>query len=213
MKQSQKLSRRERDKLRQRQEILTAALELFAERGYHNVSVNEIAEKAEFAVGTLYKFFSSKEDIYKSIMLETSNRFHHALSKSLQEGKDEVEKLLNYVRTTGKVFMENVSAVRLYHAEAGGVAKINAKAGFEAEIRKQYDQGQQELAAVFEHGIKKKLFNKIAEPHQLAIALNSIIHGFLFLWLEDTGKNAYPENPDAILDILFRGLLADAPNA
>ena len=42
------LSRRERERLRQSREILAAALALFSERGYHSVSMHEIAEKAEF---------------------------------------------------------------------------------------------------------------------------------------------------------------------
>ena len=33
--------------------MLASALDLFSERGYHNVSMNEIAQKSEFAVGTL----------------------------------------------------------------------------------------------------------------------------------------------------------------
>ena len=53
----QKLPRREREKLRQRQEIIAAALDLFSERGYHNVSMHEIARKAEFAIGTLRNNF------------------------------------------------------------------------------------------------------------------------------------------------------------
>src|SRR5660397_90232 len=52
------LPRREREKLAQRQEMLAAALDLFSKKGYRNVSMHEIAEKAEFAVGTLYKFLS-----------------------------------------------------------------------------------------------------------------------------------------------------------
>ena len=41
-----KMPRREREKLKQRQEMLAAALGLFSEKGYHNVSMHEIAEKA-----------------------------------------------------------------------------------------------------------------------------------------------------------------------
>ena len=41
----QTLPRREREKLKQRQEMLAAALDLFSEKGYHNVSMHEIAEK------------------------------------------------------------------------------------------------------------------------------------------------------------------------
>lgn len=212
MTQEKKLSRREREKLRQRQEILAAALDLFSRSGYHNVSMNEIAEKSEFAVGTLYKFFSSKEDIYKSLMHENSNRFFSALMNALKQGDDEIEKLRNLVRAKGEVFMENAPVVRLYHAETKG-AGYNVKAGLDADIRKKYDQVQQTVAAVFERGIKKKLFKKIAEPYHLALALNSIINDFLFLWLEDSEKNAFPENPDVILNILFNGLLNESPKA
>jgi len=67
---TQKLPRREREKLRQRGEILEIALNLFAEKGFHGVSMHEVAGKAEFAIGTLYKFFQSKEDLYKALVLE-----------------------------------------------------------------------------------------------------------------------------------------------
>jgi len=62
-----KPSRREREKLRQRQEILDVALNLFSKKGYHNISMHEIAKEAEFAIGTLYKFFRNKEDLYQAI--------------------------------------------------------------------------------------------------------------------------------------------------
>lgn len=210
MTQPKKLSRREREKLRQRQEVLAAALDLFSQKGYHNVSMNEIAEKSEFAVGTLYNFFGSKEDIYKSLMTENSNRFHRALEDSLRKDPDEVATLRNFVRAKGAVFMENASLVRLYLAETRRTS-FNAKAGFDDEIRKKFEQTQQKLATVFERGIKKKRFRKIAEPYQLAMALNSITSDFLFLWLEDAEKNPYPEDPDVILKIFFDGLFDEAP--
>ena len=85
---NKKPPRREREKLRQRQEILTAALSLFSKKGYHNVSMQEIAAKAEFAIGTLYKFFKNKEDLYKVLTLEQADKFHEALTKSLSVNKN-----------------------------------------------------------------------------------------------------------------------------
>jgi len=58
--QEEKPPRREREKLRQRQEMLAVALNLFSKKGYHNVSMHEVAERAEFAIGTLYKFFRTR---------------------------------------------------------------------------------------------------------------------------------------------------------
>ncbi len=201
-----KLPRREREKLRQRQEILASAVELFSEKGYHNVSMHEIAEEAEFAIGTLYKFFRNKEDLYKALILGQAEKFHDALTKAIQEPDDEIERLRNYVRAKGSVFRANVSVIRLYFAETGG-ASFNVMAGLDYEIRKRYGRFLRTLASIFESGIKKKRFNKIADPYYLAIALDSLTNAFLFLWLEAPDRHPYPENPDTILDILFRGLI------
>ena len=47
--------------------ILTAALELFAEKGFHGTAVPEIAERAGVAAGTIYRYFVSKEAIVNAI--------------------------------------------------------------------------------------------------------------------------------------------------
>ena len=54
---------RERKKQRTRESIVTVALELFAERGYQQTTVAEIAEAAEVSKGTVFAYFPSKEDI------------------------------------------------------------------------------------------------------------------------------------------------------
>jgi AcrR family transcriptional regulator len=202
----EKPSRREREKLTQRREMLAAALELFSEKGYQNVSMHEIAEKAEFAIGTLYKFFKNKEDLYKSLVVEQADRFHEALTKAIEEADDEIEKLRNYVKAKGTVFMDNVSIIRLYFAETRG-ASFNIKAGLDGEIRERYDQFLHTLASVFENGMKRKRFQKIAKPYHLAVALDSLCNAFLFLWLEAPERHSYPEDPDVILNILFKGLV------
>jgi AcrR family transcriptional regulator len=204
--QNKKLPRRERERLRQRQEILASALELFSEKGYHNVSMHEIAEKAEFAIGTLYKFFKNKEDLYKALILGQADKFHDALTKAIEEPDDEIEKLRNYIKAKGSVFRANVSIIRLYFAETGG-ASFNVMAGLDCEIRERYGEFLQTLASIFESGIKRKRFKKIADPYHLAVAIDSLTNAFLFLWLEAPDRHPYPENPDTILDILFKGLV------
>ncbi|HVP76981.1 MAG TPA: TetR/AcrR family transcriptional regulator [Thermodesulfobacteriota bacterium] len=204
--QNKKLPRREREKLRQRQEMLASAVELFSEKGYHNVSMHEIAEKAEFAIGTLYKFFKNKEDLYKALILGQADKFHDALTKAIEDPDDEIEKLRNYVKTKGSVFRANVSVIRLYFAETGG-ASFNVMAGLDCEIRERYGQFLQTLASIFASGIKRKRFKKIADPYHLAVAIDSLTNAFLFLWLEAPDRHPYPENPDTILDILFKGLV------
>ena len=202
------LSRREREKLWQRQEMLTAAIELFSEKGFHNVSMQEIAKRSEFAIGTLYKFFKNKEELYRSIIIKQSDTFHTALTRALNEEDDEIEKLRNYVKIKGAVFMDNVSVVRLYFAETRG-ASFNIKTGLDKEIREEYELLLQKLTGVFAAGIQKKRFQEIAEPYHLAVSLDSLTNAFLHLWLEAPEQHPYPDDPDVILNIICKGLLVE----
>lgn len=65
-----KLPRKERERQGRRREILLAAREVFAVRGFTNATLEEIADRAEFGKGTLYHYFSNKEDLFISVMTE-----------------------------------------------------------------------------------------------------------------------------------------------
>ena len=52
------------------QRIIDAAIQLFAERPYHEVRMDDIAERAKVAKGTLYLHFKDKEALYQALMLE-----------------------------------------------------------------------------------------------------------------------------------------------
>ena len=68
---TENLSRREREKAQHRQEILNAAIQVFAEKGFHSATLDEIAQKAEFSKAALYLYFSNKEDLLFNIIDET----------------------------------------------------------------------------------------------------------------------------------------------
>ena len=53
-----------------RRRIIDAAVEVFAEKGFWNARVSEIAEEAHVADGTIYLYFKSKDDILISLFRE-----------------------------------------------------------------------------------------------------------------------------------------------
>jgi len=201
-----KLSRREREKLRQRQEMLAAALELFSQKGYHSVSMHEIAAQAEFAIGTLYNFFQNKEDLYRALVLEQCDKFETAIAQEMEKPGDEVEKLRNYVHTRTERFRSNLPFIRIFLAESRGVS-FNFKTGLNEELRERYYNFLERLASIFDQGIKNKRFKNITDPYYLAVALDSFLDASLLLWLDAPERFPYPENPDAVLDIFFQALL------
>lgn len=75
-----------------REKILDAALELFAERGFHGTPVPEVAARAKVGAGTIYRYFESKEALvnalyqhWKGVMLaETASDIDYALAPRQQ---------------------------------------------------------------------------------------------------------------------------------
>lgn len=60
-------SREERRKREDENEILDAALDLFVAQGFHGTSMQQIADKAAFSVGKIYKVFPSKDELFRSL--------------------------------------------------------------------------------------------------------------------------------------------------
>ena len=59
--------RRRNPKPDKREVILAAALELFAERGFHGTAVPRVAERAKVGLGTIYRYFASKEELVNAL--------------------------------------------------------------------------------------------------------------------------------------------------
>lgn len=62
-----------------RQALLDAAIEVFAERGFHGASVPEVAERAGIGAASMYRHFSGKEELVNAVYLRAKQRFAEIL--------------------------------------------------------------------------------------------------------------------------------------
>ncbi len=67
--------RRNREKLRMRRSILDAAMKLFVEDGYDNVSIRKIAKRIEYSPATIYLYFTDKDEIFFQLHQEAFSKF------------------------------------------------------------------------------------------------------------------------------------------
>ena len=91
MDESQPLSRRERQLAARRTQIIQAAANLFASKGFHRTTTKDIAEAAEVSEGTLYNYFENKDDLLIGIMdmltaaQQMESHFDHPVDESVGE--------------------------------------------------------------------------------------------------------------------------------
>src|SRR5829696_10242602 len=87
---SQALSRREQRRLQHqdlsRNQLLDAAEEVFGRKGFHETTLKEVAELAEFSVGSVYSFFESKDDLFRQIFVRRGEQFIPEMEQALSGG-------------------------------------------------------------------------------------------------------------------------------
>lgn len=99
--------RRARQKENIRQEILDAARTLFVKEGYERVSMRKIAEKIEYAPGTIYLYFHDKAEILDRICEETFSKLEQRLQSINQDPADPMACLSRGLRTYVQFGVDN----------------------------------------------------------------------------------------------------------
>ena len=204
-----KLSRKERERERHRREILAAALNLFSHKGFQKTTMAEIAEQAEFAVGTLYKFFKDKKALYRSLILETVSEFEQAWTAALKAPGTEIERIAHYIDTKASLFAKRLPTARMYFTQTSG-AFLQPAAGLDGEARAMYQRALRALEAVLRSGIRNGLFVK-ADPKMLALGLEGLSNTFLVKLVEQPGS-CTPEEMAEQAKRLFFGSVCVEPN-
>ncbi len=83
-------------KARSRRQIMDAARDVFFRDGFMSANLDEVAERANVAKGTLYRHFESKADLYVAILVENGNAFTDRMREavnSASSGLEEIERI------------------------------------------------------------------------------------------------------------------------
>ncbi|WP_035277271.1 TetR/AcrR family transcriptional regulator [Desulforegula conservatrix] len=193
------LSRKERELIQRKKFIMDVALSLISEKGYHQTSMNEIAQKAEFSVGTLYNFFINKEELYKAMVNEKASEFYEILKDVLDSPGSPEEILKRWVDTKIRLYTENRQFFSIFFVESMKI-NISLRAALTGEIRQLHQDIRKRLAGIFEKGIKEKIFTYF-DPWLLALSLDGMVNSILVSIVEH--PDSMEITTDLILDIFY----------
>lgn len=94
--------RRQREREHRYQTILRAAEALISTDGYHSASIEQIADKAEVSVGTVYFYFKNKEDLLVQLLDEIGYQLRSILGREFRKE----DSSMAGIRNAGRVFFE-----------------------------------------------------------------------------------------------------------
>ena len=90
------------DALQYRRELLSKCFDLFANRGYANVTTRQIAKELGVSTGTLYHYFPSKQALFEQLVEQVSLQDWEIL-----KGVDKNQTIANRIDALGQILIEN----------------------------------------------------------------------------------------------------------
>ena len=183
-----------------REAILRSAIKVFAQKGYFNSKVADVAKEAGIADGTVYLYFKSKDEILHSV-------FDRAMEEFIAEGKREIaeiEKADERLRRIAQLHLERLGADRelaiVFQVELRGSTKFMEEfsgGGFAEYL----DIIRQTIA----DGQKQYIFRQDLKPVVCAKILYGALDEMVTNWI--LSKKSYPLAPmaDEVLKVFFNG--------
>ena len=183
------------------QRILEASVNVFADHGFHQSTVSQIAKKAGVADGTIYLYFKNKEDILVQIFNYKTKQIFERFREVVDSADNPIEKLRNLIRRHLQEFQQDRNLAVVYLAETRQInsvmedqIKIMSKMYFDlvAEI---LEQGQQD------GNFRKALYLGLVKRHILG-SVDEVIS----TWLHADGKSDLVSMADPLVDLFINGI-------
>lgn len=188
-------SRQERQKEWQRSFILERAASLFAEQGFNDTTMEQIAEAAEFSKGALYNYFESKEDLFLS-MVEHGLESMDGMLEEVAGGEEGFqEKLSEFVHRYLGFFETEKSVFRVVHTEGSSLAFSSPKT-LGDKMRVHFRDFVDGVARLVREGQEEGVVAPDEEPRLTAMVILSVLRGYMFYWILQDRESPDPSQAD-----------------
>ena len=203
-----KAERKEREFNLRRAEILEQAEKIFAAKGFHNTAVAEIAGASGFAVGTLYQFFPSKEQLYISMLTEKLNMMYSGVQESVAKETDIVKKIEMLVASQFH-FVENNKEFCSIFIRGDHLSLSEESVELRKRLMTDYAVQVSFTEEVMREGIRAGLLKKM-DPRMMAAALTGIANSYASKWLITMEGMSLMSYVPFVMDIFLEGVRKDA---
>ncbi len=180
--------------------ILETALKLFTEKGYDNVTVEDICEKSESSKGSFYQHFTSKSSIFLVKFFEVDDYYAQVI-ETLPEDIDVYEKM--------SIFFHEAMCVINNHMGKDLMKVIYSSAPLSKE-HTYFLNKDRELTRIFISFTKeiqrKKQIDSASQIEDLLMMMNQTMMGAIYYWIVSQDDRSLPDLARYTIDTMIKGL-------
>jgi len=186
------------------QQIIDAAIRVFARTGYYNSRVSDIAREAGIASGTIYLYFKTKEEILVTLFREKMAEFVAYLRRQIADEPDPVTRIRRLVRLHFTVLEENPALAEVVQVELRQGHKFFRGASAH-EVSAYFEL----IGSVLEEGVAAGRFHADLPVKVATKVLFGAMDQMATSWV--LGKRGYrlADAADAVATIFLKGVTRD----
>lgn len=191
-----------------RENVLTAALQVFSQYGYSATTLEDVAQAAGVTRGAIYHHFGGKEELYKALVTERSAGINQLAEELMGQGGTPREILRRFLLGLFRYAEEDDEYRALLEL---AVSKVEISPGLES-IMEETIKGRRQLAKSFAELLRKGIevgeFRSSLPVDDGALALVGYLNGIGLIWIQDPEAFSIYGHAEALVDVLMKGIEA-----
>ncbi len=198
-----KKRRRKRPPSEVRAKILNIASQLFAKRGFPNVSIRDICDAAEVSFPLVYYYFRNKSHLFEEVVAQkvSLGNFIKELEKTISRKTQPWEKLRAFIHTYLNRYPEEVITIGFFLRET---ARIDEEG--KNRLVRDFTKIRRVLEKILSDGIQMSIMRKV-EPCLASQCILGCMNGFLFRWIHFKETFDRKSTADFLFDFAQKALV------
>jgi len=195
--------KRQLRRLNQKDKILQAGEKLFAKKGFHLTTLEEIAKSANLAKGTIYLHFLNKVDLFISVIERKLNELLKKIKEEIKREKTPVERIKKAIRVHLAFLEQNKNFFRILQSLSGEYKREMEKELTERVIKKNAAYLGL-IRNLIQEGIKEGQIKSL-DAHKLSVMLVGIVHSLTINWITQGESYSLVGDSDLVWEIFWEG--------
>lgn len=186
-----------------RDELLAAAVRVFARKGFHGCRVSDIAEEAGVSHGLVYHYFASKDDVLESVFRENWGSLADAIEAIAATEDPAPEQLRRIVAVVLHAWLRDPDAVRVLVREIARSPQLQERV-------EEFQRAIDAIARVVERGQERGETAAGLDPRVAALSAWGMLDELLTAWVLGRlpGRRADVDRAEATVTAMLRRALA-----